>query len=263
MALHILLARQRSGTGAFGSLIDQHPEIRYLGELFHPGEIERQHNYFNFLLNAIKQNPERGLPGANEINHQEFFEYVENLEKKSNIFVDVKYSSTHHFDGYWHAPLDIPFFLQLCKRNDRKIVHLKRRNYLKTYVSGLLAERNKIWHAKQNDTIKITSLQLNSKELLDYLRSITHQVEHFESYLSKYPQIMTLEYENLFQASGTLADDVIENLSAFLEVDEAAFRTIKPFFVKQASDDLSVVIENYDEIYSNLKNTLFAWMLTS
>ncbi len=262
MALHVLLARQRSGTGALGSLLDQHPQISYYGEVFHPDEIDREHNYFNFLLKKAKGDPNNALPSANEQNYRDYIAQLESSGQKGSVLIDVKYSSTHHFNGYWHSPLDPPGFLQICQRERRKIIHLKRHNLLKTRISGLLAEHNKIWHATPEDTITVKTLTLDTEEVLGFLASMSQQVTYFDNYLGNYPQILTLSYENLFQASGTLASDTSKSLAAFLEVDEEPFNTLTPFFVKQASDDLSAVIENYDEISSCLNNTRFAWMLT-
>jgi len=261
MALHILLARQRSGTGALGSILDQHPEVKYLGELFHPNEISRKNSYFNFLLQKISNDVNKGLPTAHEQNYKEYMEYVDGFEVKKNVFIDVKYSSTHHFNGNWHTPFDIPKFLQFCKRDQRKIIHLKRQNFLKTYVSGKLAEQNKIWHAKNNADIAITSIKLEVKPLLQYLRSAARQVMHFEGYLKNYPNILELEYDNLLQNNGQLNIEVANDIANLLNIDATLFEKIKTAFVKQTPNDLNTVIENIEEISNLLQGSEFEWML--
>ncbi len=261
MSLHILLARQRSGTGVLNSVINAHPEISCVGELFHPNEISHKNNYFNFLLQKIRIDPTRALPGANETNYQEFMAHIKSLAYKKNIFIDVKYSSTHHFNDYWHSTFDMPKFLQLCKKDQRKILHLKRRNYLKTYISGRLAEQNKIWHTQEKSAIKITSLILNETSLLNYLRSTTRQVNNFDGYLRKYAHVLELEYEELFQENGLLSIQIAEKIADFLEVERKPFETVSPTLIKQTSNNLAAVIENIDEITIALNKTEFSWML--
>lgn len=261
MSLHILLARQRSGTGVLNSIINAHPEVSCVGELFHPNEIAHKNNYFNFLSKKIQVDPTRALPAANEINYHEFMAHIKSLGYKKNILIDVKYSSTHHFNDYWHSTFDMPKFLQLGKKDRRKILHLKRRNYLKTYISGRLAEQNKIWHTQEKSDIKITSMVLNETSLLNYIRSTARQVNNFDGYFRKYPYILELEYEELFEENGALSITVAEKIAAFLEIDPKPFETTSPTLIKQTPNNLATVIENIDEITIALNKTEFSWML--
>ena len=260
MALHVLLARQRSGTGAFGSILDQHPAIRYLGEVFHPNERKHEVNYFNFLLTKITANPERGLAMANEENYREFAAHVETRGRKKNVIIDVKYSSTHHFNGPWHSPFDMPKFVMLCRQDKRRILHLKRRNFLKTFVSGRLADLNAVWHARPDDQLAVTKLTVEIPAMMNYLRVTGRTVNHFDGYLRKYPHVLELEYEVLFPSDGAISSEVMTRVAGFLDVEAGPLVAAAPAFVKQTSDNLSGVLENYEEVTAALKGTEFAWM---
>ena len=262
MTIHILLARQRSGTGALGSTLDQHPGIDYIGEVFHTDGVERPENYFNFLYGRLKADPRRGLPDASNKN---FMEYMAHLaatqKKKSNLIIDVKYSSTHHFNGGWYSPCDMPKFIQYAKREGMKIIHLKRKNLIKTFVSGRLAEINKVWHAREDDEIKTRELKVDCQQLLNYLNSTQRTINHFNGYLRKYASVIELEYEDLFRADGSIVTGELDRLSSFLDVDPAPFQELKPNFVKQTSDELSEVITNYAEVVQFLAGTPFRDLL--
>jgi LPS sulfotransferase NodH len=262
MAIHILLARQRSGTGALGSTLDQHAAIRYLGEVFHTDGYEREDNYFNFLLARLTSDPRRGLPDANDRNFTEFMEHLAATQAgKPNVIIDVKYSSTHHFNGGWYSPCDMPKFIQFAKRGGMKIIHLKRKNLIKTFVSGRLAEMNKVWHAREEEEVKTRQLNVEKQPLLNYLNTTQRIINHFDGYLRKYPHVIELEYEELFRPDGSIVADELAKVSGFLDIDNKPFETLQPSFVKQTSDELSEVITNYAEVIEFLAKTPFRNML--
>lgn len=262
MTIHILLARQRSGTGAFGSLIDQHPAIRYLGEVFHTDGYDRPVNYFNFLLGKVSQDPRRALPDANERNYQEYMAHLrEAVTDRPHVVIDVKYSSTHHFNGGWHSPFDQPRFMQFAKRDNICFVHLKRSNYIKTFVSGRLAELNKVWHATKEDKIAVTQVTVDKHALLNYLNSTNRTVNNFDGYLRKYPHVTEVEYGTLFNADGSVNHAELRKVATLIGLAGDAFDGLQPSFVKQTKDSLVDVITNYDEIFEFLGKTPFSGML--
>lgn len=263
MTIHIMLARQRSGTGALGSLLDQHPGIRYLGEVFHTDGYDRKVNYFNFFLQKVTENPRRALPDACEQNFAEYLAHLrETITGKPNIILDIKYSSTHHFNGGWHAPLDMPKLIHFAKRDKMKIIHLKRSNYIKTFVSGRLAELNKVWHATPKDELPVQQITVDKDVLLSYLNATNRTVSHFDGYFRKYPHIAEIEYGTLFRADGSIDAAELKKIASLLGVDEEVLGTLQPSFVKQTKDELAGVITNYEEIVSHLASTPFSGMLT-
>lgn len=158
MTLFVLLARQRSGTGALGSTLDQHPSISYLGEVFHHDAMDRPPNYFWFLQNLITEKPELAFPDAGPERWDRYAEYLCSMSKKNYLLVDIKYASTHHFNQHWLGVGEAPTLFSILKTRGVPIVHLTRRNYLKVYVSGKLAEANGVWHARKAEQLRTTRL---------------------------------------------------------------------------------------------------------
>lgn len=259
--LIILLARQRSGTGALGSMLDQHSEVRYLGEVFHDNEIRRTENYFNFYLSKVAEDRNHSLPGNAESLFNEYVEFILAAQKKVNVILDIKYSSTHHFNGYWHAPYDAPKLFKLAAKKSVKILHLKRKNLLKTYISGRLAEQNKAWHVTDSTVLKVSTLKINTAQLLNYLKATHREVSHFDSALKKYNGVIEVEYSSIFTPEGLPVLPEVKRLSDFLNVSSDEFTNIKPAFIKQADDKLINVIENYEEVVAALADTPHAWMV--
>ena len=112
--MSVLVARQRSGTGALGSVLDQHPSLEYIGEIFHPGNFEKEKNYFTFLRNIVAEQPDRTHPDRN---HENLMEFVARQSPYgNNCMVDIKYSSLHHLSSTWNSPLAPPLGAEFRSR---------------------------------------------------------------------------------------------------------------------------------------------------
>lgn len=258
MALAVLLARQRSGTGALGSILDQHEEIDYFGEVFHDGEIGSPRNYFTFLERKIKQEPARGLPMAARRNFEEYLAYLEGLTETPFKLIDVKYRSTHHFNGPWSGRFDEPVFLRWIKEKGLPVIHLTRRNLLKTYVSGLLADANRVWHATEKDELKVKTIRLDPAKTLANLNASAREVEAFFGSMRRYSKVTTFDYDEMLDKDGKLGSRIEDCIRRILPVKPFEKRT--PAFVKQVDDRLWKVIENYEEVADTLAPTQHAWM---
>lgn len=72
MSICCLIANQRSGTSALGSIFNQHPRLRYFFEIFHDAHIGHDMNYFTFYLEKVRQDLRNSLPDANVKIFQEY-----------------------------------------------------------------------------------------------------------------------------------------------------------------------------------------------
>jgi hypothetical protein len=262
MTVCILLARQRTGTGALGSTLDQHPSIRYFGEVFHSDSMGNPPNYFWHLAQLIKQDINYSLPVKSEEKFSSYLEFLEEFAQSPVSLIDIKYSSAHHFDGVWRwrGILETPELLKLTSQFKVPIIHLTRRNHLKAFVSGLLAEANKVWHTMSSDQVKRRTIHLDPNRTLNVIKKTELEVSHMIDFLKQDRQdVFSIDYDELFSNSGDLSPIVAERLSAFLQV--SPFEKTKPVWVKQTSNQLQDVIENYSEIVTLLRETPFGWML--
>ena len=255
----ILLARQRSGTGALGTILDKHSQIKYLGEIFHPGNVGSAHNFFTYKLEAVKKDPELMLPerGLELLNG--FLEWKAEVIKDQLPVIDVKYSSLHHLTSPWLEPAARPALLTHCINHRLPIIHLTRENYLHGFVSGRLAEANKVWHARSETEIKVTSVEIDTEVLLSSFRQTRASVELVRHWLGKRHFVYEVEYANLFTPDGNFSDDVRVELEDLLDID--AFTDTTPVFVKQNKAPLTESIKNYEQVFDALKDTEYVWML--
>lgn len=255
----ILLARQRSGTGALGTILDKHSQIKYLGEIFHPNNVGSANNFFTYQLKAIKKDPELVLPGRGLELLDGFFGWKADLIKNQLPIIDAKYSSLHHLCPPMLNPLERPSLLTHCIQNKLPIIHLTRENYLHTYLSGRLAEANKVWHARSDSEIKITSIDIDVKQLIFYCNQTKTSVNMMQQWLGKRHFVLEIDYANLFDEDGSFSNDIREELEDLLDID--GFKDTTPVFVKQNNAPLSEAIKNFEQVFDALHKTEFGWMV--
>jgi hypothetical protein len=259
MPVAFLIAQQRSGTAALGSILDQHPEISFLGERFHDGEMHNPGSYFAFLVGRVKESAENSLPTHVDQNFSAYLEHLESLSPKEVKVVDIKYNSTHHFDRVWKSLNERPGLLTLARERNIPIVHLTRRNHLKCLVSLRNAERSNLWHVANGNAIPPGKVSLDKDQVVGSLDFYAREQETMSRFLGGHERLATHDYDAVFDVEGGLTPDVQSGLARLLEVSE--FQSWRASFAKQTSDSLSQVLENYSEIVEVLTQTPYAWML--
>lgn len=259
MTFCVMIAKQRTGTGALGSVLDQHPSISYVGEVFHHDAVERAPNYFWFLRNLVEKDPGMILPDSNVRRFELYSEYLESRKGRLSTVVDIKYSSLHHFNAHWLGIQEPPTLFRILRNKHIPVIHLNRRNYLKAFVSGRLAELNNEWHARSQDQVTIRSLGVEPQSCMRFIRLQESENTRVKRILENHPRLLDLEYAELFDDAGELKGEAAESLANFLQV--SPFEKRRPVQIKQTSNDLAQVVENYGELAATLRESPFAWML--
>ncbi|MCA8867321.1 MAG: hypothetical protein KDA67_01570 [Rhodobacteraceae bacterium] len=259
MKYAILLARQRSGTGALGSVLDKHPQLKYLGEVFHPDNLGQKNNYFTHFLDKVKSDPKAALPDNAYKVFQSFLEDISALHPGKMLIVDIKYRSLHHLDGGWRGVVERPRSITESISHDLPIIHLTRRNALQSFVSGRLAEANKVWHAHSNEQIRVNSAVLNIRQLSNYIVTSEREADLIDRWTKRYKHLESFDYDEMFDIEGHLDSQIAERLAALFGV--TSFTDREPTYVKQAPTDMAEAIENYELVKRALLGTDAIWML--
>lgn len=261
MSVCFLIAHQRSGTSALGSIFNQHPELMYLTEIFHDRHIGHELNYFTFYLEKVRHNALLSLPGAREKVFRDYLDYIKCTSKDRTAIIDVKYNSVHNLNDYWQNPAGTPGLIRFLYKNDIPVIHLKRDNILKSLISTRIADLNNVWHTDDAGTIRTHRLLLDTQNLIANLTEMAEQSALIEKSLARVQYRISLTYEGLFGADGTITACARQSICDLLNL--TTFPTLKPLYVKQTKDDLHQVIENYDDVKRCLSGSPFAWMLES
>jgi hypothetical protein len=268
----VLLARQRSGTNALRDVLDSHPQLFCLPEVFQAepspkARHEVEANYFNFL--DERRGEIKKVLTSEEAQEALFLEYLRFLgafSDKPRIVVDVKYNSAHNVDAPWRDLAAEPTLFAYIRRNGIRVLNLRRRNYLRYYLSWLKTEQTRKYHlhaSGPDGAVKVEDegIMLDVDEMFFRLELCQAEDRLIHRMLGGYPNYMAIEYEELFPRLGAPpADAVLERVAAWMGIDPE-FKKSQPRYRKQSVLPLEQAITNYGAVAEALRGTEFEYVL--
>lgn len=268
----ILLARQRSGTNALRDVLDSHPELFCLPEVFQSqpspkARHEVEANYFNFL--DARRDRVKHVLTSEDAQEELFLDYIGFLggfTDKPQMVVDIKYNSAHNVDGPWRDLAAEPTLFAYMRRNKMRVLNLRRRNYLRYYLSWLKTEQTRKYHlhaSGPDEAVKVEDegITIDVDEMFFRLELCQAEDQLIHRMLGGYAGYMSIEYEELFPRLGSPpSDQVLERIAAWLGV-EPDFRKSQPRYRKQSVLPLEDAITNYAEVAEALQGTEFEYVL--
>jgi len=268
----VLLARQRSGTNALRDVLDSHPELFCLPEVFQAqpspkARYEVEANYFNFLgerrdeIKKVLTSEE-----AQEALFLEWLEYLDTFSEKPRMVVDIKYNSAHNVDAPWRDLAAEPTLFSYIRRNGIRVLNLRRRNYLRYYLSWLKTEQTRKYHlhaSGPDGAVKVEDegIALDLDEMFFRLELCRNEDQLIHRMLGGYDHYMAIEYEELFPRIGEPpADTVIEQVAEWMGI-APEFKKSQPRYRKQSVLPLEQAINNYGAVAEALRGTEFEYVL--
>jgi hypothetical protein len=257
----ILLARQRSGTHALKSILQSHPDFHCFEEIFHADPAFRSYpeNFFRFV--EERQFPAAALfPWNIESTLERFWEHLDELADAARFQVlDVKYNSTHFVTPAWQPLNYYPRLFDYIKENKLRVIHLIRRNSLRQWVSGKIAARLRTWSIRHETPEPPQSVRIEIQPLIWALQGMAEEDAVLFRGFWNY-DVLELEYADLFlRPDGCVPPSALKRISDWFGVANR-FASL-PECSKQLSFPLTMLIENYDEVATALRETPFSWML--
>lgn len=139
---------------------------------------------------------------------------------------------------------DCPAFLQKLIDLDVRIVHLKRRDVLAMYVSGLVARGENRWHVlegEQPEPLKQNSIVVSRDEFTDFAARYIAEVKRCNRFLSDVPHL-----EIYFEELSTNVDSELHRVVEFLGLRYE--EGMRPMTKKRITQPLSEIVVNYSEL---------------
>jgi hypothetical protein len=268
----VLLARQRSGTNALRDVLDSHPEVFCLPEVFQAqpspkARYEVEANYFNFL--DERRGEIKKVLTSEEAQEALFLEYLAHLDtfsEKPRMVVDIKYNSAHNVDAPWRDLAAEPTLFAYLRRNGIRVLNLQRRNYLRYYLSWLKTERTRKYHlhaSGADGAVKVEDegVELDLEEMFFRLELCRNEDRLIHRMLGGYDHYKAIQYEDLFPRMGEPpADAILDQVAAWMGI-ESEFKKSQPRYRKQSVLPLEQAIVNYDEVAAALRGTEFEYVL--
>ena len=222
----VILGRQRTGSSLLMMQLHDHPKIDMQSEVFRLLKGKSCRTVWNELFS-------KKLPW-------------------------IQYAG---FKLFYNHPDDREVWEILSANTDVKIIHIKRENLLRFYVSKLIAINTGSWNSIQEGEKKEPldkRVKVDIEHCLNALReSKKLETEYSENRFPNH-QYIELTYEKLTQNR----EEQLGRIYSFLGLENKKMKEEKFNLKRQNPEGLKELILNYDELLEALKNSEFKNLLT-
>lgn len=194
-----------------------------------------------------------------------YLDILGRLVSPSDMLLDIKYNSIRSLSGYWETEYGSLDFAGFIAERGIPVLHLMRRNALKTHVSFELADRSDQWHrtgtSPAGETPRIHLSPAEALRQVEYLCSVANDMRaRFETH----PGYTEIYYEDFIaELAAAQPGPFQRTLSGFLDKIPLPAPTRAIGYRKTTPDNLADVVENWDEIVSAFQFTKFAAMVST
>lgn len=236
----IIVTSQRSGSNFLRYCLQSHPKIMCDGELMIGGPIKppriiehwRMPTKIYRWLRAGAWNPVRILEDFNARTDAEVVMF-------KAMYNQLRSPRVHEY---------------LRAHTDIRIIHLRRGNLLKQYVSKTLMgkKRDGRWQPHSKTRLRAVKTHVSPAAAIREMRYVQEQVDLYEKLLSNHKKI-DLVYEDMIDGQ-CLTEAAMHAICDLLEVESIPMCCD---FVKVNPNKLEMLVENYQELASALAGTEF------
>ena len=156
------------------------------------------------------------------------------------------------YPGQFDRWSNLRYFLRTY---DYKIISLIRQNLIRKYVSSKIANLEGVWSAQEHRGKRL-SIKVDVSDLL-------REISRMET-LYRLIETLTVEFRGIqisYEELSSNRDSVMREIFQFLGIKEFEVEALKAKTVQQNPERLNQIIENYDDVYSALRNTRYEWCL--
>jgi len=245
MKKYIILTTQRTGSNFLATKISGHPDVQYLGEVFREtGKMkEVPFSYYAFKRKDFSSRTKSIFSKSNLAN--DYLDFVFNYGEKEVVGYKLMVEELWKFPELQNALLN----------KDISFLKLKRNNILKRLISFQMAMKNKKWLFKKGEEVKVKTLTLETDKLISQLEANEKEEKVIDEFGPNEKSI-DLNYETI-----TSDPEEINRVLDFIGAKVNDSANLESYLKKQTNDDLTQVIENYEEVEKCLSNTKYAQFL--
>lgn len=233
MSKFVIFASPRTGSTSLAKVLAESPDVNMAIEPFHEKYTEWHPNEPNYL-SMVKD--------VQTMNHA-----VDMIFDKHTAIKVLGYQ------------LEPEIYFELLRREELKILHLKRRSLWDSAISTAVAHQVGEWHKQGDQSVYENLKPIDPKEIeewIDYARDLNEEYGNFLKQ-NREGEYLEIFYEDLY------SDDFNENkkklkiICEFLGIelprDEAIRKHMMPSIAKINYEDVYKKIPNYEELKRLLK----------
>lgn len=217
----VVISRSRTGSNLLVSFLNNHRKIRAFGEKF----VYLHNRDTNSIYNEI-------------------------FRKKSTKITGFKLFYYHPLDS------DDRSIWELLKNDQSiKIIHLRRRNALRAYLSQKIAQNTKVWvnSGDNNVATDTKKVHLDIDEMFKDFEDTNNDINQTKSTFDEH-QMIEVFYEDLIQ-------DRIETMNRIFDFLNVSRIQVKTTMKKQNPEKIKDLVINYDALKEKLINSEYSFML--
>lgn len=275
MKVRFLLSTQRSGSHFLKSFIETHfANVICSGETlenpFSPAHqaptLSTHPEVLHFWPWYKREAADGNISGAPEKRIEAFEVYLTKLAALTaprDLVIDTKYNSIRALSGCKDTEYGPEDFISFLTSRKIPVLHLIRKNILRTIISYKLARDTGVWHrtVERSSDEPLPKIRLNPKGVLLEIRYGIKLIQEYQSRFSGYPGYGEIIYEEFIQEQKYSEPGRNSRILArFLDKMPLVPSQKTLPFKKTTPEDPSEVVENWDEVAGLLQGTNHAWM---
>ena len=232
----------RSGTTVLSKMLDSHPDVVCLSEVFHP-EATGIESFSSYCV-AHSEIQETIRLSSRASLFRRYLKSIASLYEVPIVGFNAKYASCHQLEADWINYLKRPALFDLVDAWNGKIIHVIRRNVFLQALSIIRARNSGVWHLEIGSEY-LHRIYVEVSELIKITQDIQDLVCKFSNYLDGAPNVCTIYYEDMFETS-RLSPNLASNLASFLGASSAF--DLNPKLSKTSSNDWRTDVINWQAV---------------
>ena len=236
----IITCAPRTGSTMLRMMLNRHPHIICFGEAItldgKPNLGRKIHKKINKTSDELAE-----ILFGDSVNF--LYEYIFNQEDCEAVGVKIKY---RQLEEQFQEIFD-----KIANDKTISIIHLTRKNLLKRYVSNRLSGSKKTPHVILNSQEQQAQpkVKINVQKCLEDISAVQEAESRFRKYFKNH-KLFEIVYEDILaNRSQQMAE-----LQEFLGVQP---KELEPKTLKINSDNLEDIVENYQELVMEIKETSY------
>ena len=235
----VILGTQRTGTTLIRTCLSSHPDVHCVGEAFELGRrpYKQEDGYWYFR----RQSPAHRIAALFRP-RQSVAQYLHEL------YSDTSHAAVGFKLMYSHLQAR-PYLWSQLESLDLRVLHVTRRNVLKTLISRRSAASSGVYHVSGNH--RANKIQLDTSNLLRDLQIIAAEEKQWRSMLRPDTPYLGLVYEDYLVDQAQSNTQICEFLGIPARSMHSELKKVNP-------DSLREILGNYEEVQAALQGSEFA-----
>jgi LPS sulfotransferase NodH len=241
----VIVGTQRTGTTLIRTSLDSHPDALCSGEVFKSGKrpYKKPDGYWAFCRETLSNRIRHYI--ARRRNVCAFLDRLLSRPDAQAVGFKIMYSHARRY----------PEVVEYLRRHQLCVIHVTRRNFLRTLISRDVARLTGIYHRTANSAQSAAAaIELDVSTLVHRLRGISSEEGAWDSLLLGHSRVHKVCYEDFIDDRPAVTRKLLQFLGL-------RYTELNSPLEKVNASDMRHLISNYGEVEKALRATPFYGLL--